>query len=146
MTTSNTVIVPAQEAFPADTRPRSATTHRWIEVKTHRARQAEERLSWGSAWTDTGLVFAQEDGHAVHPQSLSQFFEKRTKAAGLPAIRLHDIRHSYATAALNAGIPAKVISERLGHSSIAITSDIYQHVLPEIDDQAAAKVAALILG
>jgi integrase len=115
-------------------------------LKAHRARQNEERLAWGPAWTETGLVFTQDDGQPIHPQSLSQFFEKRTKAAKLPPVRLHDIRHSYATAALNAGIPAKVISERLGHSSIAITSDIYQHVLPEIDDQAAAKIAAVILG
>lgn len=116
-------------------------------LRSWRARQAEERLAWGEAWTDdNGLVFTREDGRPIHPQSLSQFFEKRSKAASLPTIRLHDLRHSYASAALSAGVAPKVVSERLGHSSIAITSDVYQHVLPELDDEAAARVAAVILG
>ena len=68
------------------------------------------------------------------------------RAAGLPAIRLHDVRHSYATAALAAGIPAKVVSERLGHANIAITLDVYSHVIPGMDAQAANAVASLILG
>jgi Phage integrase family len=65
---------------------------------------------------------------------------------GLPKVRLHDVRHSYATAALAAGIPAKVVSERLGHENIAITVDTYSHVLPGLDAQAAGTVARLILG
>jgi hypothetical protein len=65
---------------------------------------------------------------------------------GLPKIRLHDVRHSYATAALAAGIPAKIVSERLGHANIAITMDTYSHVLPGQDEQAADTVAQLILG
>jgi Phage integrase family len=62
------------------------------------------------------------------------------------AIRLHDVRHSYASAALAAGVPAKVVSERLGHATIAITMDTYSHVLPGLDEQAAGLVARLILG
>ena len=73
-------------------------------------------------------------------------FERHARDAGLPAIPLHSVRHSYATAALAAGVPTKVLSERLGHSSISITADTYQHVLPELDDQAAARVAAAIFG
>jgi hypothetical protein len=60
-------------------------------------------------------------------------------------IRLHDVRHSYATAALAAGIPAKIISERLGHANVQITLDTYSHVIPGLDEQAAATVAQLIL-
>ena len=63
-----------------------------------------------------------------------------------PKIRLHDVRHSYATAALAAGVPAKVVSERLGHANIAITMDTYSHVLPGMDERAASAVARLILG
>jgi integrase len=63
----------------------------------------------------------------------------------LPPTRLHDVRHSYATAALAAGIPAKVVSERLGHANIAITMDVYSHVIPGMDAQAANTVARLIL-
>jgi len=69
-----------------------------------------------------------------------------TSAAGLPRIRLHDVRHSYATAALAAGVPAKVVSERLGHANIAITMDTYSHVLPGLDELAAGTLARLILG
>jgi hypothetical protein len=68
------------------------------------------------------------------------------KRPACPKIRLHDVRHSYATAALAAGIPAKVVSERLGHANIAITMDTYSHVLPGLDAQAAGAVARLILG
>jgi hypothetical protein len=73
-------------------------------------------------------------------------FRQRVRAAGLPRIRLHDVRHSYATAALAAGVPAKVVSERLGHANIAIAMDTYSHVLPGLDEQAAGQVARLILG
>jgi integrase len=59
-------------------------------LKSCRARQLEERLAWGAAWTDTGLVFTGEDGTLVHPQSLSDAFERRTRNLGLPPIRLHD--------------------------------------------------------
>jgi Phage integrase family len=68
------------------------------------------------------------------------------REAGLPKIRLHDVRHSYASAALAAGIPAKIVSEPLGHATIQITLDTYSHVLPGLDAQAAETVARLILG
>ena len=76
---------------------------------------------------------------------LSAQGQKPSKAAGLPRIRLHDVRHSYATAALKAGISAKVISERLGHASVAFTLQTYSHVIPGMDRDAAATVADLIL-
>jgi integrase len=66
--------------------------------------------------------------------------------AGLPSITLHGIRHSYATAALAAGEPLKVVSERLGHASTSITANLYQHVLPSMDERTANAVASLILG
>jgi Phage integrase family len=79
-------------------------------------------------------------------ERFSRWFEQHARAAGLPTIRLHDVRHSYATAALAAGMPAEVVSERLGHANIAITMDTYSHVLPGLDAQAAGTVARLILG
>jgi integrase len=63
----------------------------------------------------------------------------------LPPIRLHDVRHSYATAALRAGVPVKVVSERLGHSSVAFTQQVYMHVIPGMDAE-GARLAAAILG
>jgi integrase len=66
-------------------------------------------------------VFTRPDGSRIHPDLITDWFRRLARAAGLPPIRLHDVRHSYATAALAAGIPAKVVSERLGHATIAIT-------------------------
>jgi integrase len=83
------------------------------------------------------------DGRFVIAQGVAP---EHTRAAGLPRIRLHDVRHSYATAALAAGVPPKVISQRLGHATIAITMDTYSHVIPSLDEQAAETVARLILG
>ena len=81
-----------------------------------------------------------------HPEWFTRWFYQLTADARLPKIRLHDVRHSYATAALAAGVPAKVVSERLGHANIAITMDTYSHVLPGMDESAASTVASLILG
>jgi integrase len=92
-------------------------------------------------------VFTWLDESPIHPLRFSRWFEQHARRAGLPRIRrLHDLRHSYASAALAAGVPAKVISERLGHATIAVTMDIYSHVLPGLDREAADTVARLILG
>jgi integrase len=115
-------------------------------LREHRTRQLEQRLAVGPRWQDSGLVFTWPDGRPIHPERFTRWFEQHARAAGLPKIRLHDIRHSYATAALAAGVPAKVVSERLGHANIAITMDTYSHVLPGLDAQAAGTVAQLILG
>src|SRR5207237_5980379 len=88
-------------------------------LRRHRARQLQERMQWGEAWTDTGAVFTQEDGTAVHPTTLSQTFDRRVARTKLPRIRFHDLRHTHATLLLSAGVHPKVVQERLGHSSIA---------------------------
>jgi len=113
-------------------------------LREHRRRQAEDHELVGPRYQDLGYVFAWPDGRPLHPDNITGWFERHTKAAGLPPIRLHDVRHSYATAALSAGVPAKVISERLGHASVAL--QVYGHVLPGLDERAAATVADLILG
>lgn len=73
-------------------------------------------------------------------------FDARVKAAALPRIRLHDLRHTHATLALQAGVHPKIVQERLGHASIAITLDTYSHAIPALDEAAAEKVAGLIFG
>jgi len=73
-------------------------------------------------------------------------FLRHAKAAELPRVRLHDVRHAYATAALEAGETLKVVSARLGHAQTAITSDLYQHVSKQLDQEAANRVAGYILG
>jgi integrase len=114
-------------------------------LREHKARQDQERAEVGSAWMDSGLVFTRPDGSPIHPDLITDWFRRLAHGAGLPPIRLHDVRHSYATAALAAGIPAKVVSERLGHATIAITLDVYSHVIPGMDAAAANAVASLIL-
>jgi integrase len=115
-------------------------------LRAHRRRQNEERLVWDGAWTETGLVFVRPDGSAIHPQRLSQWFAQHVRHAGLPKIRLHDVRHSYATAVIRAGVPLKVVSQRIGHANPTITMTTYQHVLPGDDEQAALIGARTILG
>ena len=115
-------------------------------LRRHRREQAAERLAAGDLWQDTGLVFCREDGSGFHPDRVSNRFDRLAVAADLPPIRMHDLRHSYATAALAAGIAAKVVSERLGHANVSITLDTYSHVLPSLDEAAAEKIAGLIDG
>lgn len=115
-------------------------------LRAHKARQAAEQLALGSGYRDDGLVFAKVDGSPLHPQYVSDAFERHIRDAELPRIRLHDLRHSSATLLLDLGVPLKVVSERLGHSSIAITADTYQHVLEHTQDEAATKAGAALLG
>jgi integrase len=112
----------------------------------HRKRQLEERLAWGPAWQDSGYVFTTEDGRVLHPQRVTQVFKRLVSEAGLPPIRLHDLRHTAATLALTAGIHPKVVSERLGHATIGITLDTYSHVGEGLQEEAATRMAGLIFG
>jgi integrase len=114
-------------------------------LRAHRKAQLEDRIAWGPDWTDTGLVFTRENGERLHPVVVSRQFLEFAAAAGLPRIRFHDTRHSYATAALSAGVHPKVVSERLGHSTISMTLDLYSHVMPVLAEEAATLVANLIL-
>lgn len=113
-------------------------------LRQHRARQSAERLAWGPAWADTGLCFTREDGRAVHPEYVTRHFGVLAAGAGLPKIRLHDLRHSAASMALAAGVPLKAVSVQLGHSSITITADIYSHVSPAMAHDSAERTAAMI--
>lgn len=115
-------------------------------LRSYRARQLEERLAWGPAYVENELVFTRENGEPIHPDRFSQMFDKHVKESGLPRIRLHDLRHTHATLALQAGVHPKVVSERLGHSTVAFTMDVYSHVIPAMQADAADKVAALIFG
>ena len=120
--------------------------HTVAALRAHRARQAQERLALGPAYSDEDLVFAREDGSAPHPERLSKVFAGEARKAGLGVIRFHDLRHTYATIALQAGVHIKVVSERLGHSDIALTLNIYSHAIPALEEAAADRVADVIFG
>ena len=111
-----------------------------------KARTASERLALGIGWDDDAYLFVHENQVAIHPERLSHRFARLVKESGLPAIRFHDLRHAYATAALRAGVPIKVVSQRLGHGSVGITLQTYAHVLPGDDEHAAQTVASSIYG
>ncbi|MDH6608303.1 integrase [Streptomyces sp. SAI-208] len=113
-------------------------------LKEHRERQDRERHKWGTAWKLTGRIFTEEDGSWLHPGKVSDLFERLVIDAGLPPIRLHDLRHSAATLMLAAGVDIKVVSETLGHSDTCITRDIYQAVLDDLARAAAEAVVKLV--
>jgi integrase len=102
-----------------------------------RKRQAEERLAAGPAWQEHGLAFVDEAGRAPHPETITRWWREAVARARVTPIRLHDARHTAATMMLRAGVPVKVVSQRLGHADVAVTMRVYQHTTAH-DDQAAA--------
>jgi integrase len=116
-----------------------------VEVlKTQAARQLDEQQQWDGAWVETGLVFSAENGGALDPESVTRYFRQAVKKSMLPQIRLHDLRHTHATLALQAGVHPKVVSERLGHATVSITLDTYSHAIPAMQEEAAALIAHLV--
>jgi integrase len=113
-------------------------------LERHAEDQEAERLSAGSAWRETGLVFTEADGAALNPDLYSKLFTRLVGQANVPSIRLHDLRHTHATLALEAGVHPKIVSDRLGHATVGITLDLYSHVSPSLDEAAAETIAALL--
>jgi integrase len=90
------------------------------------------------------VVFTLETGEALDPEDVSRYWRQAVKKAMLPQIRLHDLRHTHATLALQAGVHPKVVSERLGHATVSITLDTYSHAIPALQAEAAALIAGLV--
>jgi integrase len=141
----NGAVVVVSEPKTARGRRSVALDPETVEVlKRQAGQQLADQDKKGEKWRDTGLVFTKEDGEAWHPEVVSRFFRAAVKHSHLPAIRLHDLRHTHATLALRAGIHPKVVSERLGHATIAITLDTYSHAIPAMQEEAAVLIAALV--
>jgi integrase len=120
--------------------PRSA-----VEVlRAHQMRQAAERVAANEVWRDSGLVFTSEIGTPLEPRNVLRRFELLAGRAGLRGVHLHTRRHSTASFLLAAGTHTKVVQEHLGHSSYAITADIYSHVAPEQKREAADRLDAAL--
>jgi len=113
-------------------------------LRRHRASQREERLFIGPAWQDSGYVFVWPDGSPYNPEYLTRLFGRLIARAGLPVIRLHDLRHTCATLLLEAGVPMKVVQERLRHSSYSTTADIYASVTAGMQHDAARTITTLL--
>jgi integrase len=115
-------------------------------LRAHRKHQLTERLAWGPAYQDSGdFVFCREDGSPLHPDDVSKRFASAVAALEVSRITLHGLRHTWASLALRAGVSPKVVSERLGHASVSFTLDVYSHVMPGMQEDAAARVASLVL-
>jgi integrase len=116
------------------------------ELKAHRAEQLAERIQAGSAWADLNLVFAQPLGRPIDPRRDWQAWRDLIAAAKVPVRRLHDARHTAATLMLLQGVDVRVVQQILGHSSSTLTRDTYQHVVPEIAADAAARIEGGLWG
>jgi integrase len=142
------------EGRPVVTEPKTKKGRRTIALdgatvaalRRHRVRQLEERVAADVAWHDVAYVFTWQDGRPLHPQMPTKWIRKHATTVGLPPLTVHGLRHTWASLALAAGVPAKVVSERLGHANISITMDVYTHALPAMDREAADRVAGAIFG
>ena len=114
-------------------------------LRSHRTLMLEERLLVGPDFSAEGFAFHYPDGSYLRPDAISGQFLRRVKRYGLPRLTLHGLRHTWATLALEQGIHPRVVQERLGHSTIAITLGIYSHVAPTLHDEAAQLVASLLI-
>lgn len=116
-------------------------------LREHRRRQAAERLQAGPTWEDTDLVFCNEIGQPLNASStVTSAFQRALTRAGLPKIRIHDMRHTAATLLLSQGCHPKYVQDLLGHSTITLTLDTYSHVVPALHGEAADKMELLFAG
>jgi integrase len=114
-------------------------------LRAHHARQQAEAAAYGPGYRASGFVFTNLNGDPMAPDRLTRLFRTLAAQAGLPPVRLHDLRHGAATLALAADVDLRIVQEMLGHSSIVLTADTYTSVLPEVAHSAAEKVTALIM-
>ena len=124
-------------------RPVSVADRVVERLRQQRMRQAEERLAAGSAYDNNDLVFANAVGIPIHPNRLREAWARIGVQAGL-RLRFHDLRHIHASLLLQQGVHPKVVSERLGHSTVAVTLDIYSHVVPSLQVEAASQLEELL--
>lgn len=110
----------------------------------HRISQVARQLA-AASWADGDLVFCTSEGKPLNPNNLYRNFAAIIARADVPAIRIHDLRHTHATLLLAAGTPIKAVSERLGHAKTSITLDTYAHVLPDMQDRAVEAIDAALL-
>jgi integrase len=104
-------------------------------LKAHHLRQMDVRMEAGEYYQDQGFVFADPIGKPIHPNTLVHHYHRIIASAGLPRLRIHDLRHGHASLLMGEGLSAKIVAERLGHSNTRITLDLYSHVSPGMQQQ-----------
>ncbi|GAB1694297.1 tyrosine-type recombinase/integrase [Krasilnikovia sp. M28-CT-15] len=115
-------------------------------LRRHLAMLADEKREFGTMYRDHGKLFCHPDGRPIHPDTITRRFNRLVDRAEVPLIRLHDVRHTYATLSLDAGVEPKVVADRIGHANMAYTLTIYTHRSTGRDQPAADKVAGVIFG
>jgi integrase len=113
-------------------------------LRRHRQLQDAERTRLAEIWIESGYVFVRDDGAPLDPDRISHLFSLIVGKTGLTKIRLHDLRHTAASIAMASGVHPKVVSERLGHASVAFTLDVYSHLVPSMQEEAAVQIASLV--
>jgi integrase len=134
------------------TEPKTARSRRAIPLpapliaalRQHRERQDKERITAAQLWRGSPCVFTTPAGTPIDPRNDNREFKKLLARAGLPLVRLHDLRHTAASLLLAQNVPARVVMEILGHSQIALTMNTYSHVAPEVSREAAGRIAQLL--
>ncbi len=134
--------------------PKTASSRRDVHMprgvlaalREHRRTQDERRRELGPLWDDYDLVFTAANGGPIHPDNLDRDYARLVRRAGVRRIRIHDLRHSFATLAIALGVPIKVVSESMGHADIATTLRTYTHVLPAQRTDLADKVGSALFG
>ena len=111
-----------------------------------RGKQTIQKAGIADAWTQSGFVLTHPDGMPLDSEVVSTAFTKLVKEAGFPDLTMHGLRHTHATILLEQGVNPKVVSERLGHASVATTMDIYSHVLPDMQEKAAQAIDSILSG
>ncbi len=115
-------------------------------LREQRVRQAARRVAAGPRWRDHDLVFTSEVGTPIDPRKCDREFKGVFDSAGVPRVRFHDLRHTFATFLLAEGTPARVVMELLGHSQIGITMNTYAHVLPALSSASVQALATQLAG
>lgn len=128
----------------ASSRTVRLTSETLAVLVAHRDRQRFQRQQAGTAWRDLDLITTTADGGPVNPSNVSRSFDRLAAQAGLPRITPHGLRHSCASLLMQAGVPVKAISERLGYSSVNITLNVYSHLVEDTQRDAALAMSALI--
>ena len=113
-------------------------------LSAHHKRQLEARLRAGALWEDHDLVFTNETGRHLARQTVYRQFKKLAAQIGMPDARFHDLRHSYAVAALQSGDNVKTVQQNLGHHTAAFTLDVYGHVSESMKRENAERMEAFI--
>lgn len=134
--------------------PKNPGSRRTVEIsppvvealRRHRKEQAGQKLALAPLYEDQDLVFEQGNGRPLFPDTITAWFPRVMERAGLPRVSFHALRHTHVTLLLKAGVPVRVVSDRVGHARVRITLDTYSHVLPGMQKDAAAKLDGILFG